>query len=87
MIPPEPLPGVLPWFLAFWELSTDRHYAGGPIPHSAIASWPVDPSEKKAFAEAMRAADAAYLGFIAKPAEERGPTALASPSAIRGKNG
>jgi len=83
MQPPETLPGVAPWFFAFWELSTERRFSGGPIPLSAINAWPVPPDEAELFHDCIRAADAAYLAHIAKPPEDR-VVGVASPSAIKG---
>jgi hypothetical protein len=71
LIPPEPLPGVAPWFLDFWELSTERRFEGAPIPWSAIANYPVSDNEAETFRRLMRAADAAYLEFMAKPPDDR----------------
>lgn len=71
LIPPDPLPGIEGWFSAFWELRTERRFAEGPIPASAIRAYPVAPNETDTFAEAMRACDAALLEFISKPPDER----------------
>ena len=71
LIPPEPLPGVMPWFLDFWELSTERKFEGAAIPWSAIAVYPVLPNEAELFHTCIRAADAAYLAFRAKPIDEQ----------------
>ena len=87
MIPPEALPGVMPWFTAFWEISTERRYPQGPIPRSAIDAWPVHPSEKALFAACMRAADAAYLDFLSKPAEDRASPKPLEPGFLRKKLG
>jgi hypothetical protein len=71
LIPPESLPGVDGWFSAFWELRTERRFAEGPIPTSAIRAFPVADGEADSFADAMRAADAALLEFINRPEDER----------------
>lgn len=71
LVAPDAMPGVDGWFTAFWELRTERRFAEGPIPASAIHAYPVDPAEADSFADAMRACDAALLEFISKPAEER----------------
>lgn len=83
MAAPDALPGVMPWFEAFWELSTDRAYIGGPIPCSSLAAWPVDPVERDAFRRCIRAADAAYLEHMSQPND--GPKGLATPAAVKGK--
>ena len=83
MAAPDPLPGVLPWFEAFWELSTDRAFAGGPIPATIIAAWPVEAQERATFRHSIRAADAAYLDHISKPNET--PSGVATPAAVKGK--
>jgi len=83
MEPPEAVPGVLPWFEAFWELSTDRAYAGGPIPAASIAAWPVDEHERAVFRQCIRAADAAYLEHLSQPTEP--PKGIATPAAVKGK--
>ena len=83
MHPPEMLPGVAPWFMAFWELSTDRRFPGGPIPHASIAAWPTD--DPQTFADCIRACDAAYLDFINKPADERKSLPVLQPGTIKGK--
>jgi hypothetical protein len=80
---PDDLPGVMPWLDAFWELSTDRAYAGGPIPASSISAWPVIPAERTAFRRCIRAADAAYLEHLSKPKDRT--VGVADPSVIRGK--
>jgi len=87
MTPPDALPGVMPWFEAFWEISTERRFPGGPIPRSAIDAWPVHPNEKQAFAASMRAADAAYLDFMSKPEEERASPKVLSPGSLKAKLG
>lgn len=71
LIPPDLLPGLEAWVTAFWELRTERHFAEGPIPASAIRTYPVDPAEADDFGAVMRAADAALLDFYSKPAEDR----------------
>ena len=71
LIPPEPMPGIDGWFSAFWELRTERRFAEGPIPASALRDYPVNAAEAEDFQAAMRAADAALLEFISRPAEER----------------
>jgi hypothetical protein len=80
--PPDPLPGVLEWFLAFWELSTERRFPGGPIPWSAIAAYP---EPEPTFATVIRAADRAYLAFLAKPPEERKSLPVATAGIFKGK--
>lgn len=84
-MPPEPMPGLLPWFFAFWELSTDRRYPGAPIPRQSIAEYPVAADESGTFRNAMRAMDAAYLRFLDKPMEERQSLPVAGPGLLRGK--
>ena len=69
--PPPELPGVGAWVAAFYELATDRRFAGGPIPWSSIAAFPVDPDEADIFRRCIREADAAYLGFINRPPDDR----------------
>lgn len=81
--PPATLPGVDAWHFAFWELATERRFPGGPIPASAIDAWPVADHEADIFRHAIRRADAAYLDFIAKPADERQSPAPLSPDAFR----
>jgi hypothetical protein len=71
LIPPEPLPGAMAWFDDFWELSTERRFEGAPIPWSAIAAYPVAPSEAETFHRCIRDADAAYLNFRAKPPDDQ----------------
>lgn len=71
LVPPQALPGATPWFLAFWELATERRYEGGPIPWSAIDRYPVSPSEADTFRNCMRACDAAYMAFRSRPADEQ----------------
>lgn len=83
LIPPAALPGVDVWHIAFWELSTERRFPGGPIPVSAIDSWPVAGNEAEMFRRAVRKADAAYLDFLSRPAEERQSPAPLSPAAFR----
>jgi hypothetical protein len=75
------------WFTAFWEISTERRFPQGPIPRSAIDAWPVDPSERSLFVACMRAADAAYLDFLSKPAEERASPKPLEPGFLRKKLG
>lgn len=69
--PPPELPGVGEWVGAFYELATDRRFAGGPIPWSSIEAFPVHPSEADLFRRCIREADAAYLGFINRPPDDR----------------
>lgn len=69
LIPPEAIPGLWPWFLDFWELSTERRYEGAPIPWSALAAYPA--ADAEVFRRCIRAADAAYLAFRAKPLDEQ----------------
>jgi len=83
LIPPEPIPGVYEWFLAFWELSTERRFPGGPIPVTAIRGWPTD--DPDTFAACIRSADAAYLAFISKPLEEKTPMEPLRPGLLKGK--
>lgn len=85
LYPPDAAPGVMPWFFAFWELSTERRFAGGPIPWTALHAYPVDPAEGDAFRAAIREADRAYLGFLAKPPEERASLPVAGPGLFKGK--
>lgn len=80
---PEEMPGIAPWFYAFWELSTDRAYVGGPIPSSSISAWPVAEAERETFRQCIRAADAAYLDHISHADEA--PKGVATPSAVKGK--
>lgn len=77
--------GVGEWFYAFWELSTERRFAGGPIPWTALAAYPVDDDEAEAFRTAIREADRAYLEFLAKPVEERQSMPVAGPQVLRGR--
>ena len=79
----DPMPGILPWFEAFWELSTDRAFIGGPIPSKSIMAWPVGAQERETFRRCIRAADAAYLEHISHPNET--PKGVASPDAVRSK--
>lgn len=81
--PPEVLPGVHHWFLAFWELSTERRFIGGPIPWSAIEAYPTDDPET--FRAVIRAADRAYLDFLAKPPEQRASLPVATKGLFKGK--
>lgn len=70
LYPPPELPGVGDWLRAFFELSTDRHFIGGPIPRSSIAAFPVSPHEADIFHRCIRDADAAYLGAILSKPED-----------------
>lgn len=83
MQPPDAIPGIVPWFEAFWELSTDRAYSGGPIPAASIAAWPIDDRERASFRQCMRAADAAYLDHLSQPNEAT--KGVATPAAVKGK--
>lgn len=83
LYPPAALPGLDVWHIAFWELSTERRFPGGPIPVSAIEAWPVPTHEVDTFRHAIRRADAAYLEFLSRPAEERASPAPMSPDAFR----
>lgn len=83
LTPPACLPGLDVWHIAFWELSTERRFPGGPIPMSAIDAWPVPAHEAEVFRHAVRRADAAYLDFLARPAEERASPAPMSPDSFR----
>ena len=74
LYPPPELPGVGAWVQAFFELSTDRQFVGGPIPRSSIAAYPISPDEADTFRRCIRDADAAYLGFINRPKDD--PKAL-----------
>lgn len=85
LMPPDEVPGIAPWFAAFWELRTERLFAEGPIPAKAIREYPVSPSEADIFAACIRAADAAYLEFLAKPAEERKSLEPLRPGFFKGK--
>jgi len=76
--PPDAMPGVAEWFLAFWELSTERRFPGGPIPWSAIAVYPTD--DPDLFHACIRAADRAYLAW--KPET---PVEPMRPGLLRGK--
>ena len=69
--PPRLLPGLDAWVGAFWELRTERKFAEGPIPASAIRSYPVCQWEADDFAAVIRAADAALMDFYSKPPEDR----------------
>ena len=82
---PEALPGVWPWFVTFWELSTDRRFPGGPIPRQSIAEYPVDASEADDFGNTMRAMDAAYLEWLDKPADERQSLPIARSGMLKGR--
>lgn len=84
LYPPATRPGLDVWHLAFWELSTERRFPGGPIPCSAIDAWPVADDERETFRHAIRRADAAYLDFLAKPAEERQSLPVAGPKLLEG---
>lgn len=70
LFPPPELPGVGAWVHAFFELSTDRHFVGGPIPWSSIAAYPVDPDDTDIFRRCIRDADAAYLNFITRKPDD-----------------
>lgn len=83
LIPPACLPGLDVWHSAFWELSTERRFPGGPIPSSSIDAWPVPSHEAEVFRIAVRRADAAYLDFLARPAEERQSPKPLSPDAFK----
>lgn len=85
MYPPEALPGVQPWHVAFWELSTERRFPRGPIPYTAIMAWPCDGAERQLFASCIRAADAAYLEFLERPEEERRSLPVLTADAFKGK--
>jgi hypothetical protein len=85
LVPPEALPGVMPWFLDFWELSTERRYEGAPIPWSALIAYPVAAHEAETFRACIRAADAAYLAFKSKPPEEQKSLKPLVPGSRRGK--
>lgn len=84
LFPPETRPGVDAWHFAFWELSTERRFPGGPIPVSAIEAWPVGADEADLFRHVIRRADAAYLEFLAKPPEERQSLPVAGPKILDG---
>ena len=84
LFPPDALPGVSDWFFAFWELSTERRYSGGPIPWSVIDAYPVSDGEAETFRAAIREADRAYLDFLAKPADERQSLPVAGPNILAG---
>ena len=84
LFPPDALPGVTPWYVAFWELSTERRFAGGPIPWSAIEAMC---GGDEAFRRAIREADRAYLEFMARPPEERQSLPPAGPGLFKGKKG
>lgn len=71
LIPPDLMPGLEAWLTAFWELRTERRFAEGPIPASAIRAYPVAAHEADDFLTVMRSADAALLDFYSKPAEDR----------------
>lgn len=70
LIPPDALPGVSGWFYDFWELSTERKFDGAAIPWSSLNAYPCG-SDPETFRRCIRDADAAYLAFRAKPAEEQ----------------
>lgn len=82
---PDALPGVLPWFMAFWELSTDRRFPGGPIPRQSIEAHPVEPAEADDFRDAMREMDSAYLRWLDKPADERKSLPVARSGMLKGR--
>lgn len=77
-MPPEILPGLEPWFEAFWELGTDRQIGQvvGPIPAASIdrhtAGWP--DAEAQAFRRCIRAMDQVFLksqrGSVSVPESE-----------------
>lgn len=90
------MPGALPWWDAFWELSTERQIgmAEGPIPASAIheEARGLSLDEMHGFRRVIRAMDAAYLGQRADPkAAERQvseqPVTPALVSGLFGKKG
>lgn len=82
MYPPEMEPGVGPWYEAFWALSTDRKYVGGPIPESSISSY--ETPDKDMFRECIRAMDREYMAFLDKPTEERKSLKVFRPGIISG---
>lgn len=84
LFPPATLPGVDVWHHAFWELSTERRFPGGPIPVSAIQAWPVPGDEAETFHHVIRRADAAYLDFLALPPDERKSLPVAGPKLLEG---
>lgn len=64
----------MPWYEAFWELSTERAsgFDAGPIPKRAIdehiSGWPDDGAE--VFRGVIRAMDSVYLAIVNKTGEE-----------------
>jgi hypothetical protein len=70
LYPPDLLPGADEWLGAFWEMSTDRRFSGGPIPAESIDRWPVHPDEADTFRRCIRAMDEAFRDHFAKPKEE-----------------
>lgn len=69
MIPPIPLAGYDAWFSAFWELSTDRRTAGGPIPAREIREYPIAEHERNLFHRCIRAMDRVMLEHYAPKKE------------------
>lgn len=82
MFPPEIEPGADVWYMAFWELSTDRKFPGGPIPNSSILSY--ETYDKEGFRECIRAMDRAYLEFMSKPQEDRKSMKVFGPGILTG---
>jgi hypothetical protein len=84
---PEILPGLEPWLLAFWELSSDRAIGGhstGPIPAASIARECADisPEEAAMFRRCMRAMDKVYLAHLTSAADK--PKKVLTPEAFMG---
>jgi len=70
MHPPKIMPGYDRWNIAFWELSTERHISGGPIPSSAIYAWPIPDHERDLFYRCIRAMDRVMLAHYAPKKDE-----------------
>lgn len=81
LIPPDLIEGLSPWYLAFWELSTERRFAGAPIPLTAIQAWPVDDDERGLFHRLMRAMDREYIDHLSSKDKAQD----LAPGMIKGK--
>lgn len=68
-LPPVLMPGAGEWLDAFWEMSTDRRFPGGPIPRESVERWPVAPDEFDQFLFCIRSMDEAFLSHSAKGPE------------------
>jgi hypothetical protein len=83
--PPTLADGFMSWFYAFFDLSTERKISGGPIPASAIRSWPLPEHERDLFHRCIRAMDRVFLDHYAPKTEEPTATKPFGPGMLKGK--